>query len=169
MPGIGTILRLVLLYAIHDSDRFPRGQDCASYGRRVKGAKASGGKRLGTAGNTIGNAHLNGAFAAAATLLLRGNEPGQKSLARLEQKPDKGKALSRLAHKLARAVYYRLKRHTAFDLEHCLQTERSRAGEPGAELDTQGMSLYRTDITLMIAASWNAEVCLGPISLSPAR
>jgi hypothetical protein len=30
------------------------------------------------------------------------------------------------------------------------------------------MSLHSTDVKLMIAASWNAEVRLGPISLSPA-
>lgn len=59
--------------------------------------------------------------AEAATLFLRGNEPGQKLLARLEKKPGKGKALSILAHKLARAVYFMLKRQTAFDLEQFLR------------------------------------------------
>jgi transposase len=122
VPGIGKILSLVLLYEIHDLDRFPRVQDFASYGRLVKWAKESGGKRLGTSGNKIGNAHLKWAFSEAATLFLRGNEPGQKYLARLEKKHDKGKALSMLAHKLARAVYYMLKRQTAFDLEPFLST-----------------------------------------------
>jgi transposase len=122
VPGIGKILSLVLLYEIHDIDRFPRVQDFASYCRLVKCAKESGGKRLGTSGNKIGNAHLKWAFSEAATLFLRGNEPGQKYLARLEKKHDKGKALSILAHKLARAVYYMLKRQTTFDLEQCLQS-----------------------------------------------
>lgn len=121
MPGIGKILRLVLLCESHDIDRFPPGQDFASYCRLVKCATASGGKRLGTSGNKMGNAHLKWAFSEAATLFLRGNEPGQKYLARWEKKHDKGKAWSRLAHKLARAVYDMLKRHTAFDLEQCLQ------------------------------------------------
>jgi transposase len=120
VPGIGKILRLVLLYEIHQIDRFPRVQDFASYCRLVKCAKASGGKRLGTSGNKIGNAHLKWAFSEAATLFLRGNEPGQKYLARLEKKFDKGKALSILAHKLARAVYVMLQRHTAFDWEQFL-------------------------------------------------
>src|SRR4030095_6770440 len=106
VPGIGKILSLVLLYEIHQIDRFPRVQDFASYGRLCKCAKESGGKRLGTSGNKIGNAHLKWAFSEAATLFLRGNEPGQKYLARLEKKHDKGKALSILAHKLARAVYF---------------------------------------------------------------
>jgi transposase len=169
VPGIGKILSLVLLYDMHPIDRFPRVQDFASYGRLVKCAKESGGNRLGTSGNQMGNAHLKGAFSEAAPLFLRGHEPGQKYLARLEKKHDNGKALSILAHKLARAVSCMLKRKTAFDLEPCLRTSGSRAGEPGASLDTEGMSLHRTDVKPMIAASWNAEVRLGPISLSPAR
>ena len=132
VPGIGKILRLGLLYEIHQLDRFPRVQDFASYCRLVKCAKESGGKRLGTSGNQSGNAHLQWAFSEAATLFLRGNEPGQKYLARLEKKHDKGKALSILAHKLARAVYYMLKRKTVFDLEQFLHTSGSRAGKPGA-------------------------------------
>ena len=48
---------------------------------------------------------------------LRHKPAGQKYLARLEQKHDKGKALTILAQKLARAVYYMLKRKVAFDRE----------------------------------------------------
>jgi transposase len=132
VPGLGTILRLVLRYDIHQLDRFPRVQDFASYCRLVKGAKASGGKRLGTSGNKSGNAHRKWAFSEAATLFLRGNEPGQKYRARLENKHDNGKALSILAHKLARAVSCRLKRQTAFALGQFLRSSGSRAGEPGA-------------------------------------
>jgi transposase len=122
VPGIGNILRLVWLSEIHQIDRFPRVQDFASYWRLVKCAKESGGKRLGTSGNKIGNAHRKWAFSEAATRFLRGNEPGQKYLARLEKKHDKGKALSILAHKRARAVYVMLNRQTAFDLEQFLCT-----------------------------------------------
>jgi transposase len=117
VPGIGKILSLVLLYEIHDIDRFPRVQDFASYCRLVKCAKESAGKRLGTSGKKIGNAHLKWAFSEAAVLFLRNNPQGQKYLARLEKKHDKGKALTILAHKLARAVYYMLKRKTAFDMD----------------------------------------------------
>jgi transposase len=113
VPGIGKILSLGLRYEIHDICRFPSVQDVASYCRLVKCRKASGGKRLGTAGKKIGNAHLTWAFAEAATLFLRNNDPGQQLLARLEKKHDKGNALSILAHKLGRAVYYMLTRKTA--------------------------------------------------------
>jgi hypothetical protein len=82
VPGIGTILRLVLLYAIHQIDRFPRGQDVASDGRLVKWAKAAAGKRSGTAGTTIGHAHLTWAFSEAAAFFLRDHPEGPKCLVR---------------------------------------------------------------------------------------
>jgi len=117
VPGIGKILSLVLLYEIHDINRFPRVQDFISYCRLVKCAKASAGKRLGTSGAKIGNAHLKWAFSEAAVLFLRDHAAAQKYLARLEKKHGKGKALTILAQKLARAVYYMLKRQVAFDRE----------------------------------------------------
>ena len=117
VPGIGKILSLVLLYDIHRIERFPRVQDFASYCRLIKCSKESGGKRLGTSGAKIGHAHLTWAFGEAAALFLRNNEAGQTYLARLEKKHDQGKALSILAHKLARAVYYMLKRKVALDMD----------------------------------------------------
>lgn len=122
VPGIGQILSLVLLYEIHHIDRFPRVQDFASYCRLVKCAKESAGKRSGTSGTKIGNAHRKWAFSEAAVLFLRDNPAGQKFLTRLEKKPSKGKALTILAHKLARAVYYMLKQKTAFDMSTFLHS-----------------------------------------------
>jgi len=121
VPGIGKILSLVLLYDIHDIARFPRVQDFASSCRLVKCARESAGKRSGTSGAKIGNAHLKWAFSEAAVLCLRDNPAGQQWLTRLEKKHSKGKALTILAHTLARAVYDMLKRQTAFDLETFLQ------------------------------------------------
>jgi transposase len=108
----GKILALVLLYESHDIYRFPRVQDFVSYCRLVKCAKESAGKRLGTSSKKIRNAYLKWAFSEAATLFLRNNPAGQKRLARLEKTHSKGKALTILAHRLARAVYYMLKRET---------------------------------------------------------
>jgi transposase len=122
IPGVGKILALVLLYEIHDIQRFPRVQEFVSYCRLVKCAKESAGKRYGTSGTKIGNAYLKWAFSEAAVLFLRNNPAGQKYLVRLEKKHGKGKALTILAHKLARAVYYMLKRDTAFDLDKFLNT-----------------------------------------------
>jgi transposase len=116
VPGIGKILALVILYEIQDIARFPRVQDFVSYCRLVKCAKESGGKRLGTSGKKIGNVHLRWAFAEAAVLFLRQNQPGKEYFTKLERKHGKAKALTVLAHKLARAVYYMLTREQVFDL-----------------------------------------------------
>ena len=98
-------MRLVLLYEIHDIQRFPRVQDFVSSCRLVQCAKESAGKRYGTSGAKMGHAYLTWAFSEAAGLFLRANPAGQKYLARVEKKHGKGKALSILAHTLARAVY----------------------------------------------------------------
>jgi transposase len=121
VPGIGKILSLVLLYEIHDIQRFPSVQDFVSSCRLVKCAKESAGKRYGTAGAKIGNASLKWAFSEAAVLFLRDNPAGQKSLTRLEKKHGQGKALTLLAQKLGRAVYYMVKRQKAFDMHKFLQ------------------------------------------------
>jgi len=120
VPGVGKILSLVLLYEIHDIGRFPSVQDFASYCRLVKPRKESAGKVYGSSGGKIGNAHLKWAFSEAAVGFLRHNPEGQAYLARLEKKHGKGKALSILAHKLARAVYYILRRKEAFDMKRFL-------------------------------------------------
>jgi len=117
VPGIGKILALVILYEIHDIHRFARVQDFASYCRLVKSAKESAGKRYGSSGSKIGNAHLKWAFSEAAVLFLKQNAEGKKYHEKLKRKHGKGKALTILAHKLARAVYYMLKRKVAFDMK----------------------------------------------------
>ena len=114
--GIGKILALVILYEIHDINRFPTVQDFVSYARLVKCAKESAGKRHGTSGKKIGNVHLKWAFSEASVLFLRGNPAAQRYVDRLTSKHGKAKALSILAHKLGRAVYYMLKREQAFDI-----------------------------------------------------
>jgi len=161
------MLSLVLLYAIHDSDRFPWVQAFASSCRLVKWAKESAGKRLGTSGTKIGDAHLQWAFAEAATLCLRNHAPGPTYRARLEKKPAQGKALTILAHTWARDVSDMLKRHTACDLESFVRTARNRAGEPGASLAPYEMSRQSARAQPCSAASVNAQVCLGRLSRSP--
>jgi transposase len=117
VPGIGKVLALTILYEIHDITRFDRVQEFASYARLVKGRKQSGGKTLGTSGAKMGNVHLKWAFSEAAVLFLRHAPGGKRFLAALEKKHGKGKALSILAHKIGRAVFYMLTRETVFSRE----------------------------------------------------
>jgi transposase len=141
IPGVGKILALVLLYDIHDIHRFPRVQAFVSYCRLVKCAKESAGKRYGSTGATIGNAYLTWAFSEAPVLFLRNHPAGQKALARLERTHGTGKALTILAHTRARAVYYMLRRETAFYIAKFLNQERDGAREPDASRDAHGSSL----------------------------
>jgi transposase len=104
VPGIGELLGLVLLYEMHESQRFPRVQAFASYCRLVQCANASAGKRDGTSGTKIGHASRTWAFAEAAVLFLRANPAGQTYLGRLEKTHGQGQALTVLAHQRARAV-----------------------------------------------------------------
>jgi transposase len=120
VPGIGKVLALTILYEIHDIMRFDRVQEFASYARLVKCQKQSGGKILGTGGAKMGNVHLKWAFSEAAVLFLRHTKDGKKLLAAIEKKHGKGKALSILAHKIGRAVFYILARGTVFSMEKFL-------------------------------------------------
>ena len=92
-------------------------QDFVSYCRLVKCAKESNGKRSGTSGKKIGNVHLRWAVAEAAVLFIRQSQPGKAYFAKLEHQHGKAKALTVLAHKLGRAVYYMRTREQAFDLK----------------------------------------------------
>ena len=121
IPGIGRILGLVILYEIHDINRFERVQDFVSYCRLVKSAKESAGKRMGSSGKKIGNVHLKWAFSEAAVLFLRRNTDARKYREKLAKKHGKAKSLTILAHKLARTVYYLLKRKEVFDMNTFFQ------------------------------------------------
>jgi len=120
--GVGKILSMVLLYEIHDINRFESVQDFASYCRLVKCPHESAGKKKGTGGAKIGNAHLKWAFSEMAVSFMRHNPPGKQLVERLAQKHGKGKALSILAHKLARAIYYMLKNSVPFNREKFMAT-----------------------------------------------
>ncbi len=121
VPGIGRILALIILYEMHTVERFPKVGNFLSYARLVKCARESAGKKYGTSGNKIGNAHLRWAFGEAACLFLRNNPDGQRFHQRLVSKHGKAKALSIIAQKLGRAVYIMLKRNTVFDMQRFLQ------------------------------------------------
>jgi transposase len=117
IPGVGKVLALVLLYEIHDLSRFETVGQFLSYARLVRCVHESAGKKLGTGGKKIGNAHLRWAFAEAACLFLRASDRAKQWKQRQQQKRGEGKALAILAAKLGRATYHVLRRREAFDEE----------------------------------------------------
>jgi transposase len=125
IPGVGKILALVLLYEIHDINRFGSEGEFLSYARLIRSLKTSAGKVKGGGGAKIGNAHLKGAFSEATCLFARESDQAKRFLARREKKHGKPKALGILAARLGRAVYQMLRQKKAFD------PKRFWNGEPG--------------------------------------
>jgi transposase len=119
--GIGPILALTIIYEIGDINRFDSVQEFASYARLVKCKAESAGKSYGTQGNKIGNANLKWAFSEAAVLHLRGNDKAKNYLLKLQRRMSKAKALSALAHKLGRCIYFVLKNEKPFDDDRFLR------------------------------------------------
>ena len=89
VPGIGPILALVILYEIYDINRFDAVGNFISYSRLVKCSHESAGKKVKGGHNKIGNAHLTSRYG-------------------------KAKAISLLAQKLGRTVFFMLKRKEPF-------------------------------------------------------
>ena len=128
IPGVGRILALTLIYEIQTIDRFPRVQDFLSYSRLV--------------------------FSEAAALFLRDNPDGKRLRSRLERKHGKAKAMSILAAKLGRAVYFMLRRHQPFDFDRFVNAYRggervsrphnwSHQGRAFEDLTTRSNPMYR--------------------------
>ena len=115
IPGVGKILALTLLYEIHDIKRFPEVGNFLSYARLVRGSHESAGKKKGSPGKKIGNAHLKWAFGEAACLFVRHSERAKKWLTRAEKKHGKAKALAILSAKLGRTVYHLWRKREVFE------------------------------------------------------
>jgi transposase len=114
IPGLGFILPLTILYEVDSISRFPDVGNFISYCRLVKCCHESAGKKEKGGHNKIGNVHLKWAFSEGAVLFLRNNKRGQKWHEKLVSKYGKAKAMSLIAQKIARTVYYMLKRKEPF-------------------------------------------------------
>lgn len=108
IPGVGKVLALILLYEMHDVQRFERAGQFLSYARLVHCAHESAGKKLGSGGKKIGNAHLRWALAEAACLFLRSSARAKQWKQTQAARRGDGKALAILAARLGRAVYHML-------------------------------------------------------------
>lgn len=117
IPGVGKILALVILYEIHDVNRFASVQNFVSYARLIKPKKESAGKTTGAANRKMGNAYLRWAFGEAAILMLRERPEVKKYHQKLKSKHGKAKALAILTHRIGRSVYYMLTNKKVFDID----------------------------------------------------
>ena len=119
-PGIGPILGLTLLYEVDQIARFPEPGNFLSYSRLVRCPHESAGKKKGSGGKKIGNAHLKWAFSEAACLMIRSCLPVKSWVQRQEKKKGKKKALSILEAKIGRTVYHLWRKQVPFDVKRFL-------------------------------------------------
>jgi transposase len=145
IPGVGKVLALILLYETHDIGRFDSAGQFLSYARLVRCLHESAGKKLGTGGKKIGNAHLRWAFAEAACLFLRSSERAKKWKQRQAAQRGDGKALAILAAKLGRAVYHMLRKREAFDEERFWQGKTASSSTGSSSLSPPKESAHVVD------------------------
>jgi transposase len=115
IPGVGVTLGLVMLYEVHDIDRFSGIGQFVSYARLVACAHESAGKKLGSGGRKIGNAHLKWAFGEAAALMIRETDEAKAFVEKMTKQRGKARAVALLAAKIGRAVYWIMKRKQPYD------------------------------------------------------
>lgn len=115
IPGVGPILALVMLYEVQDIERFDGIGPFASYARLVACAHESDGKKLGSGGRKIGNAHLKWAFGEAAALMIRETDEAKTFVEKMTKQRGKARAVALLAAKIGRAVYWMMKRKQPYD------------------------------------------------------
>lgn len=114
-PGIGKILALTIALEIHDIARFGSRQKFCAYCRLVTSRHVSNGRAYGSAGRKIGNPYLKWAFGEVACFASNRSAGINALKQKLAKRHGPGRALSVLAHKFGRAVYYMLKNGTVFD------------------------------------------------------
>jgi transposase len=96
-------------------DRFENIGQFVSYARLVSCAKESAGKKQGSGGRKIGNAHLKWAFSEAAALMIRSSPEAKAFMEKMTRQRGKARAVALVAAKIGRAVYWMMKRKQPFD------------------------------------------------------
>ena len=115
MAGVGKILALTIMLETGSIGRFPKVGDFASYCRKVPSGWTSNGKKKGKGNAKNGNKYLAWAFSEASELSRRYDDHARAFYNRKAAKKNFMVAHSALAHKLARAAYYVMRDHVAFD------------------------------------------------------
>jgi len=113
--GIGDVLAETILLETGDINRFKGPGNYASYCRCVDSRKESNGKKKGVGNRKNGNKYLAWAFIEAANFAIRHSPKAKRFYEKKKARTNIVIARKALAHKLARACYYMMKRGVAFD------------------------------------------------------
>ncbi|MBN4077245.1 IS110 family transposase, partial [Mariprofundus ferrooxydans] len=115
--GIGPILGLTILLETGDINRFPNVGNYASYCRCVESRRTSNDKLKGRGNRKCGNKYLAWAYVEAAHFAIRYDATIRRYYQRKLAKSKKVVALKTVAHKLARACYWMMKKGEPFEVE----------------------------------------------------
>jgi transposase len=118
-PGIGKILRLMVMLETGPISRFAKVGNYVSYCRRVSSKWISNEKNKGKVSKKSGNKGLAWAFSEATEIARRYDENARAYYNRKAQQTNRIVAHNALAHKLARADYYIMRDGVSFMPENC--------------------------------------------------
>jgi len=122
VPGIGDIFSLIILYEVHNINRFESHQLFCSYARLVKCERSSAGKYSKGGNQKIGNPYLKWAIA---DIIIHASHKSQligDYYQKLQSRFGKRKAKSVISHKFGIAIYYMLKNKQVFDEKRFVQS-----------------------------------------------
>jgi len=114
-PGIGDILAETICLETGDINRFKGPGNFASYCRCVDSRRESNGKKKGENNRKNGNKYLAWAFIEAANFAMQHNDKARQFYQKKSKATNAIVARKALAHKLARACYWVMKKQQAFN------------------------------------------------------
>ncbi|MCP4340455.1 MAG: IS110 family transposase [Desulfobulbaceae bacterium] len=114
-PGIGDILAEAIWLETGDIDRFKGPGNFASYCRCVDSRRESNGKKKGENNRKNGNKYLAWAFIEAANFAIQHNDKARSFYQKKSKATNVIVARKALAHKLARACYWVMKKKQPFN------------------------------------------------------
>jgi transposase len=119
VPGIARVLAPIIMLEAGGMERFKAVGNFASYARCVDSEYTSNNKKKGEGNRRNGNKYLAWAFIEAANMAKRWCPQAKRFHDRKRARTNAIVATKALAHKLARASYYVLKRREPFDMKRC--------------------------------------------------
>ena len=114
-PGIGIILGLTIMLEVGDINRFAKVGNFCSYCRCVRSQRLSNDKNKGEGNRKNGNKYLSWAYVEASHFARRTCPKANRFYQRKMAKTNGVVATKALSNKLARASYYMMRDHVAYD------------------------------------------------------